>query len=96
MQSTPLLDETVLFELPSKEYAEQLLLDALSDRVAWLRCGDEASIAVVRLAADELDLARLLRRVQSWLEGSGLLALRFEVDQRTYVLEAPLPALAYG
>lgn len=96
MQSTPSLDETVLFELPSNLDAEALLLDALSDRVAWLRCGDEASIVVVPLGADELDLARLLRRVQLWLETSGLLALRFEVDGRAYVLEAPLAALAYG
>jgi hypothetical protein len=96
MQPNPSLDEVVLFELPSKVYAEQLLLDALSDRVAWLQAGDEASIAGVLLGPDELDLARLLRCVQSWLERSGLLALRFEVDGRTYVLEAPLPALAYG
>jgi hypothetical protein len=96
MQPNPSLDEVVLFELPSKVYAEQLLLDALSDRVAWLQAGDEASIAGVLLGPDELDLARLLRCVQSWLERSGLLALRFEVDGRTYVLEAPLTALAYG
>ena len=96
MQSTPSLDEIVLFELPSIGYALKLLLDPLADRAAWLRCGDGSWIAAVLLARDELDLARLLRRVQSWLEGSGLGALRFEVDGRTYVLEAPLPALAYG
>jgi len=96
MQSDPSLDEVVFFELPSTEYAEQLLLDALSDRVAWLQTGEDASVAGVLLGPDELDLARLLRCVQSWLERSGLLALRFEVDGRTYVLEAPLPALAFG
>jgi hypothetical protein len=96
MQSNPPLDEVVLFELPSKAYAEQLLLEALSDRVAWLQWGDEASVAGVLLGPDELDLARLLRCVQSWLNESGLLALRFEVDERTYVLEAPLPVLAFG
>jgi hypothetical protein len=96
MHSTPSPDEIVFFELPSNVDAEQLLLDTLSDRVAWLRCGDEASIVGVLLAPEELDLARLLRRVQSWLQTSGLLALRFEVDGRTYVLQAPLPALAYG
>ena len=96
MQSNPPLDEVVLFELPSNEYAEQLLLDALSDHVAWLQAGDEASVVGVLLGSDELDLARLLRCVQSWLKRSGLLALRFEVDGRTYVLEAPLPALAFG
>jgi len=50
----------------------------------------------VLLTPDELDLARLLREVQTWLDRSGLLALRFEVDGRAYVLEAPLPVLAYA
>jgi hypothetical protein len=92
----PPLDETVLFELPSKYFAEQLLLEALSERVAWLQIGEAASIVGVLLMPDELDLARLLRDVQAWLERSGLLALRFELDGRAYVLEAPLPVLAYA
>ena len=96
MQSETPLDEIVLFELPSKYFAEQLLLSALSERVAWLQIGDAASIVGVLLTPDELDLARLLREVQNWLDRSGLLALRFEVDGRAYVLEAPLPVLAYA
>jgi hypothetical protein len=96
MQSETPLDELVLFELPSKYFAEQLLLSALSERVAWLQIGDAASIVGVLLTPDELDLARLLREVQTWLDRSGLLALRFEVDGRAYVLEAPLPVLAYA
>jgi hypothetical protein len=96
MQSETPLDEIVLFELPSKYFAEQLLLSALSERVAWLQIGDAASIVGVLLMPDELDLARLLREVQTWLDRSGLLALRFEVDGRAYVLEAPLPVLAYA
>jgi hypothetical protein len=96
MQSDTPLDEIVLFELPSKYFAEQLLLSALSERVAWLQIGDAASIVGVLLTPDELDLARLLREVQTWLDRSGLLALRFEVDARAYVLEAPLPVVAYA
>jgi hypothetical protein len=96
MQSEAPLDEIVLFELPSKYFAEQLLLSALSERVAWLQIGDAASIVGVLLTPDELDLARLLREVQAWLERSGLLALRFELDGRGYVLEAALPVLAYA
>ena len=96
MQSETPLDEIVLFELPSKYFAEHLLLSALSERVAWLQIGDAASIVGVLLTPDELDLARLLREVQTWLDRSGLLALRFEVDGRAYVLEAPLPVLAYA
>jgi hypothetical protein len=96
MQLDASLDEIVLFDLPSKYFAEQLLLSSLSERVAWLQIGEEASIVGVLLAPDALDLARLLREVQIWLESSGLLALRFELDGRTYVLEAPLPVLAYA
>jgi hypothetical protein len=96
MQSETPLDEIVLFELPSKYFAEQLLLSALSERVAWLQIGEAASIVGVMLTPDELDLARLLREVQTWLDRSGLLALRFELDGRAYVLEAPLPVLAYA
>jgi hypothetical protein len=96
MQSETPLDEIVLFELPSKYFAEQLLLSALSERVAWLQIGDAASIVGVLLTPDELDLARLLREVQTWLDRSGLLALRFELDGKAYVLEAPLPVLAYA
>jgi len=96
MQSPASFDEIVLFELPSKYYAEELLLRALSERVSWLQIGEDASVVGVLLAPDELDLARLLRSVQDWLEQSGLLALRFEVDSRTYVLEAPLPVLAFA
>jgi hypothetical protein len=94
MQSHGSLDETVLFELPSKYWAEELLLNALSERVSWLQIGEDASVVGVLLAPDELDLARLMRCVQDWLEHSGLLAIRFEVDGRNYVLEAPLPVLA--
>ena len=96
MQWDTSLDEIVHFELPSKYFAEQLLLTTLSERVAWLQIGEEASIVGVLLAPDAPDLARLLRDVQIWLESSALLALRFELDDRMYVLEAPLPVLAYA
>jgi hypothetical protein len=96
MQWDASMDEIVLFELPSNYFAEQLLLTTLSERVAWLQIGEEASIVGVLLAPDTLDLARLLRDVQIWLESSTLLALRFELDGRMYVLEAPLPVLAYA
>jgi len=96
MQTYESLDETVLFELPSKYYAEELLLNALSERVSWLQIGEDASVVGVLLTTEELDLARLLSCVRDWLEHSGLLAIRFEVDGRNYVLEAPRPVLAYA
>ena len=90
------LEEIVLFELPRKYFAEQLLLSTLSERLAWLQIGEEASIVGVSAHAG---LARF-RAVASGGTGlageAGLLALRFEVDGRPYVLEAPQPVLAPG
>jgi hypothetical protein len=44
----------------------------------------------VLLNPDEDDLARLLREVEAWVEQRGLLALRFELDGRTYILQPPV------
>src|SRR3954467_15200716 len=96
MQWDASLDEIVLFELPSKYFAEQLLLSTLSERVAWLQIGDEASIVGVLLAPDSLDLARLLREVRDWRGRWAPLALRFELAGGLYVREAPLPFLVYA
>jgi len=36
-----------------------------------------------------------LRSVETWVEQQGLLAIRFEVDGRTYVLQPTLTARAH-
>jgi hypothetical protein len=84
----------VLFELPTKHAAERLLSHLGSLRWAWLEHGDGFSVVGAMLYPDPGDLAVLLRTVQAWVDGSWLTAIRFEVDGRTYVLEARQPALA--
>jgi hypothetical protein len=84
----------VLFELPTKAAGERLLHHLGTNRWAWLKPGDEASILCALLYPDPGDLAVLLRAVQAWVERSWLAAIRFEVDGRTYVLEGAQRLLA--
>jgi hypothetical protein len=96
MSSERTITEIVLFELPSIQLAERLLAHASSERLSWLQDREDAYIVGVLLEPDPLDLALLLRSVQSWLERMQLAAIRFEVDRRVYALEAMQPALAAG
>jgi hypothetical protein len=96
MDFKPSLEEIVLFELPSDRSAYHLLLHLTSRRLAWLQNDDEATVVGAVLNPDVTDFADLLRDVQGWLYGARLHAIRFEVDGRTYVLEARQPALAPG
>ncbi len=94
MIAAPSMTEFVLFELPSRSFSERLLAHVVTRRLAWLETGDTGAVVGVLLNPEASDLATLLRSVQSWLAPSGLGAIRFEVDGRTYVLESRQPALA--
>jgi hypothetical protein len=96
MDSDTSLQDIVLFELPTRVTAERLLGAVSPRRLAWLETGDGAAVVGVFLHAGESDLALLLREVQDWLETAKLAAIRFELDGRTYVLEATRPALTVG
>jgi hypothetical protein len=84
----PFFDEIVVFELPTLTFAHYLLDHLGSDRFAWRHVPQSDTAVAVLLTSDELDLATLLRSVQSWIAQVGLRVVRFEVDGRTYALEA--------
>jgi hypothetical protein len=87
------VNDIVLFEVPTRSGATGLLAELSSSNLAWMERGDELAVVGVLLDGDDGDLARLLRRVERWTtEQRGLLAIRFEVDGRTYVLQPSLPA----
>jgi hypothetical protein len=90
------LNDIVLFEIPARSGATQLLAELSQSRLAWMERGDEVSIVGVLLNPDDGDLASLLRSVETWVEQRGLLAIRFEVDGRTYVLQPSLTAQAHA
>jgi hypothetical protein len=90
----PVLDELVVFELPTRHLAERLLTQLTPKRLAWMQYDDDSSVVAALLSPDRLDLAVLLRDVQAWLTRAGLGPIRFELDGKTYLLHAPEPALA--
>ena len=88
MEISPSLDELVIFELPNRHFAEGLLAHLSQKRFAWMQNDEHAAVVAALLNTDTLDLAVLLRTVQSWLSRTGLVAIRFELDGRPYVLDA--------
>jgi hypothetical protein len=85
------LNDIVLFEVPTRSGATGLLAELSSSHLAWMERGAELSVVGVLLNGDDGDLACLLRGVERWAEQRGL-AIRFEVDGRTYVLQPSLIA----
>ncbi len=86
----------MIFELPTRRLAEGLLAQLSPKRFAWIQNDEDAAVVAALLNPDQLDLAVLLRAVQSWLSATGLLAIRFEVDGKPYILDAaPHAPLSY-
>jgi hypothetical protein len=91
----PSLDELVVFELPIRPFAERLLAQLAPKRLAWMQPGDgDTFLVAALLSPDQLDVAVLLRTVQEWLPRTGLGSIRFELDGRTYLLDAAARSLA--
>jgi hypothetical protein len=81
------LNETVLFEIPARSGVSELLEVVSKTHLAWREGNEEIAVVAVLLNSEEGDLAGLLRRVEKFIAQRGLLALSFEVDGRTYVLQ---------
>ena len=96
MEFTGRLDEVVVFEVPTRLWGESLMTYLAPGRLTWLQDGDAWCVVGALLNPDLEDLAALLRSVQGWLDRSGLALMNFEVDGRTYVLEAQRRAVAAG
>ena len=88
------LNDIVLFEVPGQSRATELLAEVSSSRLAWMEQGDDVSVVGVVLNPNDDDLACLLRSVEKWVEQRRLLAVRFEVDGATYVLQPSFTANA--
>ena len=80
------MDDVIFIELPTCKAAEDLLTALRPGRFAWVQRSDAITQVGALLSTEADDLAHLLRRVQAWLEGSGLALLLFELDGRTYLL----------
>jgi hypothetical protein len=88
------LTDTVLFEIPTRSGASELLEVLSKTHLAWREGNEEIAVVAVLLNQDNGDLGGLLRKVEKFIAQRGLLALSFEVDGRTYVLQPGRPARA--
>jgi hypothetical protein len=88
MNSDASMNELVFFEIPGVELAAQLCEEVGSERLAWVQTGGSMRRVAVLIQAEDGDLAAMLRTVEQWVADHGLVAIRFELDGRTYVLEA--------
>jgi len=90
MPADEALNETLVFELPSRTRAESLC-QRLQPRwhVDLYECDDVVLVAA-ELGPHTDDLAVLLRAVELWAAESALALLRFHLDGRPYVLEPGL------
>jgi hypothetical protein len=86
------LNDVVLFEIPEFEQAMGLCGRLATNWMAWVHRRDEVRFVAALLVPEaEGDLAALLRTVEQWVAERGLVAIRFELDGRAYVLEAGEP-----
>jgi hypothetical protein len=87
------LNETLVFEIPSRARAESLC-ERLRPRwhAGFYDCGDIVLVAAT-LRPQEGDLAVLLRAVKLWAGDSALALVRFHLDGRSFVLDSGLGLL---
>jgi hypothetical protein len=92
--STSSLDEFILFEISGFEEAMELCELLARQWFAWVESRDDLRrVAALLRPGEKDDLAALLRTVEGWVAERGLVAIRFEVDGRGYLLAA-VPAIA--
>jgi len=82
-----LATDAALFELPSPDDADDLCRRLDEHCVAWTERWDDIWIVGVELH-EVPDLGQLLRTVEGWVAERELVAIRFSLDARPYILQA--------
>jgi hypothetical protein len=82
------LTETVQFELPDLAGAARLATLLRSSWAVSVNEEDDVALVDVHIRASRRDLASLMRTVEDWVARESLLAIRFELDGRVYIMES--------
>jgi hypothetical protein len=82
-----LATDAVLFELPSPDDADDLARTLHESCIAWTERWDDVWIVGAELRDDD-DLAPLLRAAERWVAERHLVAIRFSLDAKAYILRA--------
>jgi hypothetical protein len=82
------LAEAVHFEVTDLAAAVRLTRQLAQTWIVSLRERGEVNLVSAALRNDPGELGVLLRTVESWVEEESLCMIRFQVDEREYVLHA--------
>ena len=83
--------DQVHFEVADFATAVRLTRRLGQDRMVALLQDNDLNVVTTEVRSGPTDLAVLLRQVEAWIEEESLLAIRYLVDDRMYVLEAGGP-----
>ena len=81
------LVDRLYIEVAGSEAAARLVQRLARSRTAEL-VGEPACLVMAAFSSAPSDLAALLREIESWVDEESLVAIRFLLDDRIYVLEA--------
>jgi len=85
------LSDVVLFELPSFEDAQAFRVRLRPRWPGWSHDDSDVWLFAAELGNEADGLSLLLREAQDLVAERGLLAIRFVLDGRDYILEAAQP-----
>jgi hypothetical protein len=88
MDHQAVLKESIQFELPDLAGAARLARLLRPERAIYVHERGDVALVTAFLRSTAGDLATLLRSVEAWVSRESLCAIRFELDNRDYVLEA--------
>jgi hypothetical protein len=81
--------ELALFEVPDVASSVRLATRLATRWNVGVSAGrGDVIVVFAELGHEVQDVARLLREVEAWVADESLCAIRFELDERAYVLEA--------
>lgn len=83
------MSEVVLFEIPACTDVDRFFERIRPRWPGWTRREADVWLVAARVKADDNDLAVLLRKVEAYVAEAGLQAIRYCLDDRFYIVEAP-------
>ena len=83
------MSEVVIFEVPAYVDVNLFYARIRPRWPGWTTRDDEMWLIAATVEADETDLAALLREVEDFVFNLDLQAIRYCLDGRFYVMEAP-------
>jgi hypothetical protein len=83
------LNDLVFFELPTCADTASFYARIRPRWQGWTTGDDDVWLVAAEVAVDDTDLALLLREVEAYVAETGLHAIRYWLDGRAHIMEAP-------